>query len=292
MPTQFISKLLNNNRMAYLLDSALGTFDASRQKCPSCGSAKGDTIAVKYVVTRLKRCDQCRLLFRVPIDKIMEQEDFYDREYDGGPVTDLPTEERLEKLIQDNFVSFPNSCWHRIDLLERIGIPKESRILDYGASWGYATYQWQQRGYNAEGFELSQKRAAFGKKHLGVTIASSPEELTGLFDVVYSCHVIEHIANLSSVLTLAKSILKPGGLFIAFTPNGSDEFRQTNPTSWIKQWGNVHPLYLDKEFYVTAFSDKNIFLASPPYDDMTQWDRAANHVGDVSGSELLIVAQM
>jgi 2-polyprenyl-3-methyl-5-hydroxy-6-metoxy-1,4-benzoquinol methylase len=292
MSTKFISKLLNNNRMAYLLDSALGTFDLDRQKCPSCGATKNKTIATKYVVPRLKRCSQCRLLFRTPIDKTMGQEDFYDLEYDGGPVTDLPSEEGLDELKRENFISFPNSCWHRIDLLERIGIPKESRILDYGASWGYATYQWQQRGYKAEGFELSQKRAAFGKKHLGMSIATSPEELTGLFDVVYSCHVIEHIANLSSVVTLAKRILKPGGLFIAFTPNGSDERRQTNPSSWIKQWGHVHPLYLDKEFYVNAFSDKKIFLASPPYENIKHWDRASNHIGDVSGSEILIIAQM
>lgn len=292
MTSTLISKLQNNKRVAYLFDSALGAFNLDRRKCPSCGCSKSQRIATKHIVTHLKRCNQCLLLFRAPIDKNMGQKDFYEDDYDGGPVTNLPSEASLEQMKEDNFVSFPNSCWHRIDLLERIGIPKGGRVLDYGASWGYATYQWLQRGYRAEGFEISRKRAAFGKKHLGVSISSSPAELTGSFDVVYSCHVMEHIANLSSMISFAKRILKPGGLFIAFTPNGSLEHRRASPSIWLKQWGHVHPLYLDKDYYLRAFADKALLLASPPYDELPTWTREKNRLGDVSGSELLVMAQM
>ena len=291
MPSTFISKILNNNRSSYLLNSAIGTFSLKRRMCPSCGCKKSHRIASKYIVTHLQRCDRCRLLFRTPTDKNLGQESFYESDYDGGPVTNLPDADTLAEMKNNNFMSFPNSCWHRIDLLEQIGIPAGGRILDYGASWGYATYQWQQRGYQAEGFELSRRRAAFGKEHLGVSIATSPDELKGSFDVVYSCHVIEHIAHLSSMIELSSRVLKPGGLFVAFTPNGSDDFRQTNPSSWFKQWGHVHPLYLDKEFYLHTFANQKLFLASPPYNQLTKWDREESCIGDVSGSELLVIAQ-
>jgi hypothetical protein len=45
------------------------------------------------------------------------------------------------------------------------------------------------------------------------------------------------------------SILKPGGLFIAFTPNGSAQFRHENERVWSQLWGMVHPNVLDDRYY-------------------------------------------
>src|SRR5216683_5822231 len=44
------------------------------------------------------------------------------------------------------------------------------RIIDYGSSWGYLTYQLAKAGHDVQGYEISKSRAAYGVKNLGVEI--------------------------------------------------------------------------------------------------------------------------
>lgn len=282
---------MNNRRLSYLFESTVASFDRNRKLCPSCGSKYSFSVASKFLVTRLMRCKECYVLFRSPTDQNLTCDAFYQEDYEGGVATDLPAPEELEVMIREKFCSFNNSYWSKIDLVEKIGIERGVRVLDYGASWGYGTYQWCERGYEAEGFEIGYSRAVFGRENLGMKISSSTDELKGSFDIFFSCHVIEHIPKISDVFSLAEKLLKPGGLFIAFTPNGSAERRKISPSTWAKSWGLVHPLFLDKEYYLHEFCRKPLMMSSSPYTDINLWGREQCKILGLTGDELLVVVR-
>lgn len=73
------------------------------------------------------------------------------------------------------------------------GMPADSRVLDFGANWGYGVWQLRQAGFSAIGYELSEPRAAYSTR-LGVEIFTDWSEIQGRapFDVVFSSHVLEH----------------------------------------------------------------------------------------------------
>lgn len=108
------------------------------------------------------------------------------------------------------------------------------------------------------------------------------------FDVFFSAHVLEHVPSVADVLTLAGNVLVNKGLFVAFTPNGSDVYRRLHKKSWNKLWGLVHPNFLDDQFYNNVHS--NVLLASSPY----EFERLSNtnfeapiHPHSLGGYELL-----
>jgi 2-polyprenyl-3-methyl-5-hydroxy-6-metoxy-1,4-benzoquinol methylase len=96
-------------------------------------------------------------------------------------------------------------------------------------------------------------------------VHSSLLDVTGPFDIFFSSHVLEHVPSVREAIDFGFRILKPGGIFVAVTPNGSAEFRKNHPSAWHKLWGLVHPNFLDDIFYRSIFADNPIFLSSDPY---------------------------
>jgi len=167
-----------------------------------------------------------------------------------------------------------------------------ARVLDYGASWGYGCWQLQQAGFSAVGFEVSKPRTRYARQKLQQDVFDDLAAIEGAFDVFFSCHVLEHLPSPTDALQYARQVLRPGGLFVAFTPNGSVACLNRDPSTYHRRWGMVHPCYLDEEYYRTMFSDRPKLLASNPYDDreLSAWDRQCDKTLDLSGSELLFVA--
>jgi hypothetical protein len=62
-----------------------------------------------------------------------------------------------------------------------------------------------------------------------------------------------------------------------------------HPEAYHRAWGGVHPLYLDSEFYLRAFAERPILLASHPYDHdrLAAWDRSQSLTLELKGPELL-----
>lgn len=87
-------------------------------------------------------------------------------------------------------------------------------------------------------YEISRPRADYARAKLGVNVlASSPDsaapgEFADAFDCFFSSHVVEHVPQPSAVIALAAALLKPGGYFVAITPNGSEDFQRTAPDAW------------------------------------------------------------
>ncbi|NDC76509.1 MAG: methyltransferase domain-containing protein [Chitinophagia bacterium] len=282
--------------MGYLLDSLLRY--GSDQSCPYCGSRSSRPLERKYLVTRLFRCRECDLQYRHPKANAADSLDFYQDDYvqEDGITTELPDATRLRFLVDTGFGE--KNVDHYATLFGRM-FPDlargEVRIIDYGCSWGYQGHQFRKHGFQYAGLEVSRRRAAFGREQLGLDIVTSEAELRGGADVFFSSHVIEHLPDPGRMITMGMDLLRPGGYFVAECPNGSEVRRRREPRLTRKAWGMVHPNLISGEFLAGAMADKTFLLTSTPFHDLTAvfdaWGGIGSEVGDLTGSNLLIIAK-
>ena len=285
----------NKQRWSYLMRSAFDRFRPSLQKCPSCNASDFELIKSKMLVTTLVACRQCNLLYRIPQDRPSFNENFYQDAYESGFATKLPTDSELDEYVERGFQGTEKAVDHKLDVLKALDVKAGSRILDFGASWGYVSWQLRQAGFDAEGFEISRPRAEFAKEKLDVSVTADLDSIKGKFDVFFSIHVLEHLPNPKTAFELANRLLKPGGTFIAFTPNGSIACKAAHSKKYHKSWGRLHPLYLSDAFYNNQLPEYPKLLFSADYrkpypvDEIRKWNRTNNLTLDLSRRELILV---
>ncbi|PHY12990.1 hypothetical protein CSW58_08810 [Caulobacter sp. B11] len=292
------------SKVDYLLRSVVRHRDADRQRCPNCGAKNSILIERKLVVTELRRCDACMMMFRTPTDAPAEAADFYNHEYAQGFTTDMPEAPALAELKARGFTGTEKDYSYYIDVLRQLGAPPGAKLFDFGCSWGYGSYQFARAGFDTLSYEISAPRRRFGVENLGVQAVSDFEawanspEAEATMDVFFSAHVLEHVPSPSLIIALAQRVLKPGGLFVAFVPNGSAAFRSVSPT-WSRLWGEVHPNFLDEVFFNAALSrSPRLFGASPVTIDeaargfLTSGDPSHRQLDDLKTAEMLCAARL
>lgn len=283
------------SRISYLAKSALRYF--SSKSCPSCGGHNVEIVDTKYIVTRLFKCKNCLQLFRHPNDSFEFNIRFYQKDYcQRGITTDLPSAQELESLKVNDFNGKNASLYIAIFLeLFTETVPGNIKLVDYGCSWGYQTFQFLKKGFDCSAFEISKPRAEYGNLQLGLSIKTDPSELPRNNHIFFSCHVIEHVPSPRQMVEFGIDRLQRGGFFIAESPNGSDAFKKSKPELFHMLWGQVHPNMLTAEFYSKIFSRLPHFITTSPFDNVTtqlhEWDMKNNKILDLSGSELLVIAR-
>lgn len=282
------------SKIGYLLRSTINVFQP--KQCPFCGENQFEKIQTKYLVTTLLRCKNCNLMHRHPKDSKEFLEKFYQSDYkvDVQMMTDLPGDDKLKLLKKNCFAELRDFLPHILAVTHNA--PEEIKMIDYGCSWGYNVYKLREAGINAEGFELSVPRAEFGINKLAVRIATRINEIQDNNDIFYSSHVIEHLQNINEMIELSKEKLKREGVFMAYCPNGSNEFKKRNPALFKVTWGRLHPNYLDVKFASNMFRNNPYLLLTSdwPYniEKLKQWDGRSQCVDtEKSGYELLIIAK-
>ena len=284
------------SKINYLVNSGKNVLLHKGFECPSCGNSESALVMRKYIVTQLRRCQVCDLQFRVPTTSYEENANFYQSEYSQGFTTDMPSPEELEKLKSSQFQGSQKDASHYISLLSALGCTPGQTFFDYGCSWGYGSWQFMKAGYNVTSFEISVPRCSYAREHLQVNAHHDMTNIQGPFDIFFSAHVLEHVPSVKDSIELAVKLLKPGGLFVAFTPNGSEEHRAFSD-GWNKLWGEVHPNFLDRVFYEKAFASQGLLLASSPYQDqkaIREWAATAgsSQCLDLTGGELMAAVRL
>lgn len=278
--------------LRYLWRCAIKTLLLQGRDCPSCGGKGGAVIDRKYLVTSLRRCTECDLLFRTPTTSEAENASFYQEEYEESVTTDLPRYDELQRLKLDNFAAISTSYLGYIDVVRALTGFTNGRVLDYGCSWGYGSFQLRQAGYTVDGFEISKVREAYARNELGVNTLALDRLEPNSLDVFLSCHVIEHVPSVASLISLAEMSLRPNGWFIAFTPNGCLSRRNKYPKEWHRNWGGVHPQLIDDVFVHSLGRTKRCVLATHPYDiDSLRTRKAQYSEKNLDGYELMIAFQ-
>lgn len=285
-------------KLRYFQDSVKKYITRTGFECPSCGAQHSVVVSRKYIVTTLRRCGTCGLLFRAPTTTPEEFARFYQTGYSEGFTTDMPSTADLQKMLNTSFAGSEKDYERYVSVLNALGLKRDAKLLDYGCSWGYGSWQFVRAGFNVSSFELSVPRCMYARDQLGVDAHSNIASLRNGCDVFFSAHVLEHIPNVQAVFTLAKQRVRKGGYFVAVTPNGSKEIREANEEAWDRLWGFVHPLFLDVDFYCKQFGEYSYYIDSTPFDtsELRKWslevnDRPRRAINKVNGSELLVVVR-
>jgi 2-polyprenyl-3-methyl-5-hydroxy-6-metoxy-1,4-benzoquinol methylase len=251
-------------------------------------------VSRKYLVTRLQRCASCQLLYRSPTTSAQDSEEYYQNHYESGFTTELPSDGELKSLLDREFQGTPKNFDRYLKILGALGCGAGSRLFDFGCSWGYGSWQFQKRGFDVVGFEVSERRAAFARQYLGVDVRTRLNDISGSFDIFFSAHVLEHVPMLGDTLAYAFTRLKEGGTFISITPNGSLQFRNSKPESWRRFWGLKHPNLIDARFFEKAFRSRPYLLTSKlsGYEELENWSqKRLPTIGPLDGWELLAVCR-
>lgn len=282
---------MNNQRISYLLDSTIRYF--SDHKCPYCKNASVSVIDRKFVVSRLFECNNCHLYFRHPKDKEGFNADFYQDTYEEfGITTNIPSPELLEEYKKNNFENSGKDYADRVNCIKALMPGKEVKVLDYGTSWGYTSFQFKKAGFKVQSFEISRAMAKKGNELLDLDIKHRVEDLQPGNDIFFTSHVIEHMTDINFLLDTSKRLLTRDGLFMAYSPNGSKAYREKNPVVFSSLWGLVHPNFLNVDFYSTIFKDKPYIITSDPYENrdlFSKWDHCSQIIDRVPGEELLVI---
>ena len=274
--------------LSYLAISLQKSILRQGRGCPSCGCTNRNAIIDrKWGITTLRRCARCRLLFRVPTTTDAENEKIYQELYQEGSTTELPDAGNLQGWIETRFKGSPHDHSAYIAVLSAVGVTPGARVYDFGCSWGYGAFQLKAEGFAVEGYEIAEARARYAADKLGVVLRRPADVPDAYYDVFFSAHVMEHVPSVRETLTLADRVLRPGGFFVAFTPNGSLERRLRDPASWHQQWGFVHPQLLDREWIERLGRPGEILTDTTPYD--MQALRAGRSPANFEGGELLVV---
>jgi len=108
-------------------------------------------------------------------------------------------------------------------LLEQL--PASGRVLDLGCGEAFFTEQLHDRGYQAVGADISAlalERARSRRPDLELALLDERRPwpfAPASFDVVWASEVLPFVADTQAFLSAARTVLKPGGLLLATTPN-------------------------------------------------------------------------
>lgn len=245
--------------------------------CPACGSNNAQFVRRKYLVTSLHECQNCHIRFRVPKETAGRAEKLYNKEtYRQGSATDLPNPAELAELLKCNFAGTERHFGRHIAILKST-LPDGAKILDFGCSWGYGSWQMKQAGFDVYSYEVGEDRASYAKEQLGCKMVEDLSALYGTLDCLFSSHVIEHLPDPGILLSEAQKLLATGGYFVCFCPNGNPDLQSRD--YYHKVWGKVHPLFITPAFMAWAL-EKN---------HMTRCEMRAGE--DMLGGELLTIAR-
>ena len=264
--------------------------------CPSCGNLDSKIISRKYLITALHNCNICKLLYRTPTTTKDENEIFYQNEYTQGFTTECPNDEKLSFLLNKNFQGEEKDYSSYIDIIKAGGGVPKHRLFDYGCSWGYGSWQLKRCGFDVESFDISIPMANYAKSKLGLKVHFNLSDVKGIFDIFFASHVLEHVPSVKETINFGMNIIKPNGLFVAFTPNGSLKCKN-KIKNWNKHWGLVHPQFINEDFYANFFSNNDYFIASTPYTsniikEIQEWKSKKTNrqvIKQNCGSEMMII---
>jgi SAM-dependent methyltransferase len=190
--------------------------------CPICQTESDRLVAEKNSWSYF-RCSSCPLVFLYPQPSVPELTTAYQNYLSESQDQIQAWFRSLEEVIQKS----ANLIGERV---------KPGRILDVGSGYGFFLQYMAQRGWQADGIEISQPGRNYCHTHFpGLRILSNPLPDPSIPDRIYDAvtlfYVIEHLTDPLLVLREAFRLLKPGGLLLLRWPHTTPIIRLLGPFS-------------------------------------------------------------
>jgi len=190
--------------------TSAATFDQPLTACPMCRSKRIGDFDVDYCGVLISRCRDCRLLFMNPQFTDAHLAEFYSHYKPNDVARDPVIALRRQMSKADNLA-----------LIERFVRP--GRFLSIGCGDGLELDSAQQRGWNAEGFDVDEASARRASARTSRPIRWGDffelDWPLNRYDCVYMDQVLEHPKNPQDYLALVYRLLRPGGVLFIGCPN-------------------------------------------------------------------------
>jgi SAM-dependent methyltransferase len=201
-------------------------------QCPVCGN----TEATEFDIGpdhRLRRCSLCETVYAL---RHADPEDiFVDGYLTGGGQFGID-------VTRPHFARVLRAVTHRrLGLLERVAKPP-GRLLDVGCGTGDFLVTARSRGWQVTGVEPVPASARVARETRCLNVVTATLDVCGLpersFDVVTALHVLEHMDDPVSFVTLMSRWVAPGGVLFVEVPN----FKSFCRLQAGEGWPLLHPL--------------------------------------------------
>lgn len=232
-------------KILYFIQAMLSKEDGL---CPYCQNNNYQIVYRKCHVIKICKCFNCGLFWTSPIFRCYKLYDFL---YKGPGMTTIYPK-NLEEIKSSFFIATDKDFSYIFNLFEVISIGK--KILEFGSSWGYFLFEAKQRGFDAVGVEISEKRRVFGKERLGVNIVPNLENIFNdkeKFDAIVTFHTLEHLSSLSTIFKGFNKLLKNDGVLIIEVPFIEIDKEKAGA---FKIMGAIHPLGFTPDFFINNLS--------------------------------------
>ena len=186
-------------------------------RCDCCGASDEELLltkpgAISKHPFRVVRCKRCRFVYVNPrLDEAATAE-LYDSEYYKGEGFDPAVK------YEQEYGSGNETNALVVEALTAYQSPP-ARLLDFGCGLGDLVRQATERGYRADGFEVSEYGRAFAREKGFRVFASHDEIPSNTYDLVVAVEVIEHLFRPSASFRVIQRVLRPGGVLLYTTYN-------------------------------------------------------------------------
>lgn len=196
--------------------------------CPLCGADEFLPRAANHGF-RMVECLECSLWYLAPMPTTESIATLYGSEYYDNDSPLQAGYAEYDEMREEYVATFAR----RLRLVEhQVG---SGRILDVGAGFGYLLDAAREKFSERWALELSETAAArIAPDHRAVVgTLDSPELPHSHFDVVSMQDCFEHVPNPRETLEQVRRVLRPGGIFLATTPDVGSWLRRLQGRNWV-----------------------------------------------------------
>ncbi|MBU6149257.1 MAG: methyltransferase domain-containing protein [Verrucomicrobia bacterium] len=216
-------------------------------------------------------CEECGCLFTKdgpPADCL---EDYY--------AESLYRTSKSQIVIDEGWWTYSHNQFTRFEKwLEFIDINilkiKKGKILDYGCGLGAALHKFKLKNWKCFGYEIDKTLSRFAEKTFGLQSIDPKTENELKFDIIFSHHVYEHMANPNELLDFAGKRLNSQGFLLLVTPS----WRFANNQGTLKAISLMDTVLIDHCCLAFQASSRNLHLKAVLYQNIcpgTDWEMAA-----------------
>ncbi len=204
--------------------------------CPVCGGERASPL-MSHGEWRLVQCDECAL----PYMPVIPTDEAIDRDFDWSRTFAETKRSRwLNTPGARLWTAFLLPLRSRREIRAMRQIRRSAppgRMLDIGCGTGRLDAMAMKRGYDPLGIEISGAMAARAAQRLGservrVARLRDLDLPAGSFDLAVGISYMEHEPAPLPVLRRLRELLRPGGVFVAKTPNYDCWLRSLRGRRW------------------------------------------------------------